>query len=99
MQRGGVVYILSSKNNSTIYVGVTTNLIQRLSQHRNKIFPESFTSRYNCTKLVYYATFSCIEDAIAEEKRIKGGSRKRKEMLIDSMNPDWKDLWEDVKDW
>jgi len=99
MERGGVIYILSSLNNNTLYVGVTSNLVQRIYQHRNKVFPSSFTSRYNCIKLVYYATFSRIEDAIAEEKKIKAGSRQKKELLINSLNPKWKDLWDEIKNW
>jgi putative endonuclease len=97
MQLGGHVYITCNINNTTLYVGVTSNLPARISQHREKFYPKSFTARYNCTKLVYYKWFDTIIDAIAEEKRIKGGSRKKKEILINSMNPEWKDLYEQVK--
>jgi putative endonuclease len=84
-------------NNTTLYVGVTSNLPARMAQHKEKIYPNSFTAKYNCIKLVYYNWFDTILEAIAEEKRIKGGSRKKKEALINSMNPEWKDLYEQVK--
>ena len=94
---GGWVYIMSSMNHSAIYVGVTSNLPSRVYEHKHKIFPHSFTSRYNCIRLVYYKFYETINAAIAEEKRIKGGSRKKKEELILSMNPAWKDLYDDIK--
>ena len=86
-------------NNKVVYTGVTSNLYFRVLQHREKFYPESFTAKYNCIKLVYYEPYSTIEEAIAEEKRIKGGSRENKEILIKSMNPTRRDLWEDIKDW
>lgn len=94
---GGHVYITCSMNNTTLYIGVTSNIAARISQHKEKIHPKSFSARYNCVKLVYYKWFDTIIEAIAEEKRIKGGSRKKKEILINSMNPNWNDLYEDVK--
>lgn len=94
---GGWVYIMCSLNNSTLYVGVTSNLPSRVYQHKMKMYPNSFTAKYNCKKLVYYKRFETIKEAIAEEKRIKGGSRKKKGELINSMNPEWKDLYEQVK--
>ena len=93
---GGYVYIMCSLNHSTLYVGVTSNLPARILQHKQKMYPGSFTSKYNCIKLVYYYWYDTIEQAIAEEKRIKGGSRKEKEALIHSMNTDWKDLYEEI---
>jgi putative endonuclease len=92
---GGYVYIMSSTNNSTLYVGVTSDLPVRILQHKQKENP-GFTAKYNCTKLVYYKRCDTIEEAIAEEKRIKGGSRKKKEALINSMNPEWHDLYEGI---
>ena len=94
---GGYVYIMCSLNNSTLYTGVTSNLPSRVYQHKMKMHPNSFTAKYNCIKLVYYQRFETIMEAITEEKRIKGGSRKQKETLINSMNPEWKDLYEQVK--
>jgi putative endonuclease len=99
MQRGGTVYMMTSLNHHALYTGVTTNLIARIQQHQQKVFPYSFTARYHCVKLVYYKSFATIEEAILEEKRIKGGSRKQKEWLIASMNPGWKDLWPEVSKW
>jgi putative endonuclease len=99
MTRGGTVYMMASLNNNALYTGVTSNLIARVQEHKNKIRHFSFTSKYNCVKLVYYNSFSTIDEAILEEKRIKGESRKKKEDLINSMNAEWRDLWEDVKNW
>ena len=93
----GHVYIMSSLNNSTLYTGVTADLPQRVAQHKEKYNPKSFSAKYNCVKLVYYRWFEDIRDAIAEEKRIKGGSRKKKELLINGMNPEWKDLYNETR--
>ncbi len=68
----------------------------RIEEHKYKRYPNSFTAKYNCEMLVYYKEFSSIVDAIAEEKRLKGGSRQQKINLINSMNPEWKDL---AADW
>jgi putative endonuclease len=97
MQKGGSVYIMSSPNKATLYVGVTSDLVKRVWEHRNKHYPNGFTARYNCVILVYHSGYFSIEEAIAEEKRLKAGSRKQKEMLIDSMNPEWNDLWEQIE--
>ena len=90
------MYIMSSPNKSTLYTGVTSDLQKRVFEHKNKIYPNSFTAKYNCIILVYYQHFERIEEAIAEEKRIKGCSRKYKEELINAMNDDWNDLWADI---
>ena len=97
MQKGGYVYIMCSMNHTTLYTGVTSALAARVAQHKEKFYPNSFSAKYNCIKLVYYKWFDTIMEAIAEEKRIKGGSRKKKELLINSMNPEWNDLYEQVK--
>jgi putative endonuclease len=94
---GGHVYIMCNLNNTTLYVGVTSHLAARVAQHKEKMYPSSFSAKYNCVKLVYYNWFDTIVEAITEEKRIKGGSRRKKEILINSMNPEWKDLYEQVK--
>lgn len=99
MQYGGCVYILTNMHHTVLYTGVTSALKKRIWQHKNKEFSNSFTSKYNCGKLVYYENFGRIEEAIAREKQIKGGNRKAKERLINSLNPEWKDLWEVVRDW
>ena len=95
--KGGYVYILTNKNNTVLYTGVTNDLKRRLEEHTQKIIPNSFTSKYNLYKLVYYESFFMIGDAIAREKQIKAGSRKKKEALIHSMNPEWNDLSNELK--
>lgn len=90
------MYIMSSPNRGSLYVGVTSDLIGRVWEHQNKIHSNSFSARYNCVILVYFKYFDSIEEAIDEEKRIKGGSRKQKEMLIDSLNPLWADLYHNL---
>ncbi|MFD2530485.1 GIY-YIG nuclease family protein [Polaribacter marinaquae] len=88
----GFVYILTNKNNTTLYVGVTANLVERIQQHKDKINPKSFTARYNLNKLVYYEAFQMIGDAIAREKQLKAGNRAKKIDLIETENPNWNDL-------
>ena len=87
---------MCSFNHSTLYTGVTSDLAARVAKHKEKFYPGSFSSRYNCVKLVYYRWFDTIMEAITEEKRIKGGSRKKKEALINGMNPEWKDLGQEA---
>jgi putative endonuclease len=89
------VYILSNKNNTVLYTGVTHNLIARTVQHKQKLIP-GFTKRYNVDKLVYFEFYADIRDAIAREKQIKAGSRKKKIALVESMNPEWRDLFNDI---
>ena len=88
----GFVYILTNKNNTTLYVGVTSDLEQRIKQHQSKKDKKSFTARYNLSKLVYYEAFQMIGDAIAREKQLKGGNRAQKIALIESINPEWDEL-------
>ena len=89
----GYVYILFSKRNGTLYTGVTSNLIKRVYEHKNKL-TEGFTSKYVVDKLGYYEVHGSIVSAIEREKQIKGGSRKKKLELIENMNPEWNDLYE-----
>jgi putative endonuclease len=89
------VYILSNKVNTVLYIGITNNLIRRVYEHKHK-FVEGFTKRYNVNKLVYYETYNDPYHAITREKQLKAGSRKKKEELINSTNPKWKDLYEDI---
>jgi putative endonuclease len=96
MQRGGCIYIMTNKRKSVLYTGVTSDIIARIWEHKNHIYPNSFTSKYNCDSLVYYCFYPHIEEAIAAEKLIKGGNRKAKEQLINSINPDWIDLYNDL---
>ncbi len=85
------VYILTNKTDKVLYVGVTNNLQRRIYEHKNKLI-EGFTKKYNLTKLVYFEEFTELKDAIAAEKKIKGWLRNKKIMLIQSKNPEWKDL-------
>ena len=87
---------MCSINHSTLYVGITSNIASRVYEHMHKVYPTSFSARYNCVKLVYYRRFESIIEAIVEEKRIKGGSRKKKKDLINSMNPEWRDLYDEI---
>jgi putative endonuclease len=92
--RGGVcaVYILTNPANTVLYTGVTSDLEKRVAEHRIATDPNSFTSRYSIFRLVYYEVTPDIRAAIAREKQIKAGSRKKKKELIESMNPAWEDL-------
>jgi putative endonuclease len=92
----GFIYILTNKYRTTLYVGVTSNIVQRINQHREKIFPKSFTAKYNLTLLVYYEIFQFIGDAIGREKQLKAGSRQKKLDLINSLNPQWNDLYDEI---
>ena len=93
MPRPPSVYIMASKRNGTLYTGVTSDLSQRAYQHREGLTP-GFTSRYGCKRLVFYERYERMDDAIAREKQIKGGSRAKKIALIEAINPEWSDLYE-----
>jgi putative endonuclease len=98
MKHGGCAYMVTNKNNTVIYTGVTSDLYGRIGEHKTKFFENSFTAKYNCDKLVWYEVFPTIMEAIDREKQIKGSSRKKKEDLINGMNTEWRDLWEEVED-
>ncbi len=85
---------MTNKYNRVLYTGVTSNLLRRVAEHKQKTV-EGFTSRYNVTKLVHYEEYATMEEAIAREKQIKGGSRQKKLDLIKSKNPNWKDLYDE----
>ena len=87
------VYILTNKSNEVLYIGVTNNLLRRACEHKNEEV-EGFTKRYHLHKLVFFEEFSDINDAIACEKRLKRWTRAKKNALIESKNPNWKDLSE-----
>ncbi len=89
-------YILASKKNGTLYIGVTNNIERRIEEHKNKLNPNCFTSKYDVNLLVYYETFQYINDAIDREKQLKKWNRQWKINLIEEENKDWKDL---SKDW
>jgi putative endonuclease len=86
------IYILSNKNNNVLYVGVTNDLVRRCHEHKKKLV-KGFTEKYNVDKLVYYEVFDFIELAIKREKQIKGYSREKKDMLIDNVNPERNELY------
>ena len=87
------VYILSNNLNTVLYVGVTGNLVRRVAEHRNHLDPNAFTAQYDVHKLVYYESTSDVKAALEREKQIKGWNRKRKNKLVESKNPTWKDLY------
>ena len=89
------VYIATNWKNTVLYTGVTNDLDRRMFEHKNKS-TKGFTSKYNVNKLVYYDTFQNVSEAIEAEKKIKGGSRKKKIVLIENINPQWKDLISEV---
>jgi len=89
------VYIITNKNNTVLYIGVTNNLVRRIYQHKNKTI-SSFSSKYNLNKLVYYEVFPRIELAIEREKQLKAGSRAKKNLLIQSINPNSEDLYSQI---
>ena len=92
MSKQGYVYILFNRKNGTLYTGVTSDIVKRIYEHKNKL-ADGFTKKYNIDKLGYYEVFDSINTAIEREKQIKGGSRKKKLDLIISMNPEWEDLY------
>jgi len=95
MDRQYYVYIMTNKNNTVLYTGITNDLQRRTYEHRRKCM-QGFTARYNITKLVYYEIFGDPENAIVREKQIKGGSRKKKIELIESLNEGWIDLYDQL---
>ncbi|MFV8344511.1 GIY-YIG nuclease family protein [Flavobacterium sp. ZB4P13] len=94
----GFIYIITNKYQTVVYTGVTSNLPQRILEHKEKRYPNSFSARCNANVLVYYEQFQWIGDAIAREKQIKAGSREAKNELIRTLNPTWEDLFEEIKD-
>ena len=90
--RQPAIYIMANQRNGTLYVGVTSDLIQRVYQHKQDE-TDGFTKRYGCKILVYYEQYDNMETAIEREKQLKGGSRKKKIALIESINPKWADLY------
>jgi putative endonuclease len=88
------VYILSSKS-KVLYIGVTSNLKKRIWEHKNKVV-EGFTKKYNVDKLVYFEQTENIMSALEREKQLKKWNRNKKIILIESINPDWKDLYDDL---
>ena len=96
MNKSGYVYILFNKPNGTLYVGVTSNLIKRVFEHKQKYDKDCFTAKYSVDKLGYYEVCNNIETAIILEKHIKSQDRHLKLRLITKGNPFWKDLYDDI---
>lgn len=95
----GYAYITTNKNKTVLYVGATDDIERRINEHKHRVYPSAFTKRYNCDILVYFEEFNVVSDAFEREKQLKAGSRKKKEELINSMNPYWNDLglnWYDM---
>ena len=95
MHKQYYVYIVTNKNNTVLYTGVTNDLDKRVYEHKNKLV-DGFTKKYNINKLIYYEVYEDAESAIAREKQIKGGSRGQKVALVKGVNPEWKDLSYDL---
>ena len=95
MERQPAIYILANKYRGTLYVGVTSDLIQRVWEHKNNVVP-GFTQKYNVHRLVYYECYGDMYDAISREKQLKAGSRLKKIALIESINPEWNDLYFEI---
>ena len=90
-----VTYIIASQRNGTLYTGVTSDLVGRIYQHKNGLLSK-FTKKYGCKILVFYEVSNTMESAITREKKIKNLSRKKKLELIESFNPTWRDLYEEI---
>ncbi len=90
------VYIMANVNHRVLYIGVTNNLPKRVYEHRNHLDKHSFTNQYNVEKLVYYESTPDVNTAIAREKQLKGWTRRKKDWLINQMNPNWVDLYDSI---
>jgi putative endonuclease len=89
------IYILTNQTHTTLYTGVTNDLVRRIYEHKQGLV-EGFTKKYQCKKLVYYEVFEDAYNAIVREKQIKAGSRAKKLALIGGMNPNWKDMYAEI---
>ncbi len=89
------VYIMANRRNGTLYTGVTSDLARRAFEHQSGLIL-GFTTQYGCKLLVWYERYERMDDAIAREKQIKAGSREKKLLLIEELNPQWRDLYEDL---
>jgi len=95
MEHKGYIYMMTNVSNKVLYIGVTSDLKRRITEHKEGL-ASAFTRKYRCHKLVYYECFSDIEQAITREKRLKNYHRKWKDQLINGVNPEWRDLFEDI---
>jgi putative endonuclease len=96
MHKGGYVYIMTNKHKTALYIGLTSDLRGRVYQHKEHIYKNSFTDKYNIELLVYHEHFPGVEEAIARETEIKKWSRAKKERLVKTMNAEWRDLYHDI---
>ena len=90
------VYILANVTGTVVYTGVTNDVVRRVYEHKHNCEPNSFTAKYSVHKLVYYECTSSRYEAITREKQIKSWNRKRKNKLVESMNPKWEDLYDSI---
>jgi putative endonuclease len=95
MERQYYVYIMTNKNNTVLYTGVTNDLRRRVYEHKNKLV-DGFTKKYNITKLIYFEMCRDAVGSISREKQIKAGSRTKKIALINTTNPEWRDLYDEL---
>ena len=91
------LYIITNKNKGVLYIGITNNLKRRIYQHKNKVHKSTFSARYNLDKLVYFEIFDSKDEALLREARMKKWNREWKMNLIKSFNPEWKDLYSEIK--
>ncbi|MBL7069369.1 MAG: GIY-YIG nuclease family protein [Candidatus Omnitrophica bacterium] len=89
------VYILASRRNGTLYIGVTNNLAKRVYEHKNDLV-SGFTQKYKVHKLAYYESYNDVNEALVKEKRLKKWNRQWKIELIEKFNPEWRDLYDDI---
>ena len=92
MEKFGYIYIMTNKNKTILYIGVTNNLVRRMYEHKNHLIKNSFSDRYNLEYCIYYEEFPYFEMAIAREKELKKWNRQKKEALINKKNVEWKEL-------
>jgi putative endonuclease len=98
MELGAYVYIITNFTNTVLYIGHTVNLNNRLYEHVNKIYPKSFTARYNCNKVVFYEFYPSIMEAVKKEYQLKAWKRQWKIELIEKTNPDWLSLNKNIEE-
>jgi putative endonuclease len=91
------LYIITNKNEGVLYIGITNNLKRRIYQHKNKVHKSTFSARYNLDRLVYFEIFDSKDEALLREARMKKWNREWKMNLIKSFNPEWKDLYSEIK--
>ena len=92
MVKFGYVYILTNKNKTTLYIGITNDLVRRIFEHKNHLIKNSFTDKYNLEYCIYYEEYPNFNQAINREKELKKWNRSKKEALINKKNPEWKEL-------